>query len=319
MTDYQLLPPLSAEEYDALKAAIAGHGYDPAHPIVVDEAGNILDGHHRQAICRELGITPPTVTRAGLTEEQKAEYALSANLRRRHLGQDERRMLVRRLRDRHGWSVRAIERATGIPKSTVARYLAPVPDGTPEEEDPRSALERFGSFYGGRATTLMAALEQLEAEYGVTLDEATLRDVAEQVHLQAAIREAARHLVREDVTDMPPDWWEPLQYKRHANSPLAERQRLAEWEIRVMREAGQFITWCERAGIKFNYDQKRVELPERGLRYPPHDERKAKVLAGMGLSAEDEHAAALGAFWCWWCTEDELRGMSAEAHAAAVG
>jgi hypothetical protein len=127
---YQLLPMLAEDEYDALKASIAKQGYDPAHPIVVDEAGQILDGHHRKMVCDELGIDPPTVTHSGLTEAEKLDYALSSNLRRRHLGHEERVALVRRLSTENGWSVRRIEQATGIPKSTVARYLAPVPDGT---------------------------------------------------------------------------------------------------------------------------------------------------------------------------------------------
>ena len=46
MTDaYQLLPPLTYDEYQALKADIATRGVQV--PIERDEAGNVLDGHHR--------------------------------------------------------------------------------------------------------------------------------------------------------------------------------------------------------------------------------------------------------------------------------
>jgi hypothetical protein len=302
---YQLLPDLTPEEYAALKADIAKRGYDPAHPIVVDEAGNILDGHHRMAACRELGITPPTVTRAGLTEEQKLEYALSANLRRRHLGQEERRALVRRLSEGTGWSVRTIERATGIPKSTVARYLAPVPNGTADEADPRATLEHTVGFCAGRFTTFMAELDELATRCGATLDEATLREIAEQMQFKTLVQAAARSLVRKGEADMPPEWWEPLKHIKNAGSPLAERNRLVVWELHVDREAGHFLTWCQQAGIKLDYSNKRFEFPGR-LRYPSWDDHDAAVLPGLDWTAEDEHLVALGHFWLWYLTEEEL-------------
>lgn len=52
---YQLLPPLSDEEYAALRADIAERGV--LVPIVRDQHGNILDGHHRVRIAEDLGIT----------------------------------------------------------------------------------------------------------------------------------------------------------------------------------------------------------------------------------------------------------------------
>ena len=41
----ELLPPLSSEEFAALKADIKKDGV--LNPILVDEEGNILDGAHR--------------------------------------------------------------------------------------------------------------------------------------------------------------------------------------------------------------------------------------------------------------------------------
>jgi hypothetical protein len=121
VSDYQVLPPLSDDEYVALRDAIAEQGYDAAHPIVVDEAGDILDGHHRMRACRELGVSPATVTRAGLTHEQKIEYALAANLRRRHLSQQQKRELIRAELERDpARSDRAIGRLLGVSHPTVA-------------------------------------------------------------------------------------------------------------------------------------------------------------------------------------------------------
>jgi ParB-like chromosome segregation protein Spo0J len=48
-----LVPPLSAEEYESLKESIKQNGLWV--PIVVNSQGIILDGHHRFKVCQELG------------------------------------------------------------------------------------------------------------------------------------------------------------------------------------------------------------------------------------------------------------------------
>jgi hypothetical protein len=69
---YQLMPPLSAEEYAALKADIAERGVQV--PVEYDEHGNVIDGHHRIQICAELGIAQwPRLVRHGLSEEDKVQ------------------------------------------------------------------------------------------------------------------------------------------------------------------------------------------------------------------------------------------------------
>src|ERR1700694_5881422 len=51
---YQIMPPLTAAEYAALKADIAAHGVQVA--VEMDEEGHVLDGHHRVRACQELAI-----------------------------------------------------------------------------------------------------------------------------------------------------------------------------------------------------------------------------------------------------------------------
>lgn len=92
MSRYQLLPPLSDEEYAALRDDIAGAGVRV--PIDVDEDGNILDGHHRKQIADELGKECPERIVRGLPEFAKVDYALTVNLTRRHLTREQRRDLV---------------------------------------------------------------------------------------------------------------------------------------------------------------------------------------------------------------------------------
>lgn len=126
---YQLLPPLSDDDYAALKADIAKHGVKV--PVEYDEAGAILDGHHRVAICRELGITEwPRFIRKNLTEEQKREHALSLNVNRRQLSQAEKRKAVREwLKAAPGKSCRAIASAVGVDHKTVSAARRDLVDG----------------------------------------------------------------------------------------------------------------------------------------------------------------------------------------------
>jgi len=115
MSDYQIMPPLSDDEYQALKADIQARGV--MVEVEYDEDGDILDGYHRVQIADELGISYPSIVRAGLSETEKLEHALALNLARRHLTREQRRELVAKLR-REGWSYpRIAERLKVDPKT----------------------------------------------------------------------------------------------------------------------------------------------------------------------------------------------------------
>lgn len=86
---YQFLPPLSDAEYEALREDIAQNGM--RHPILVDEKGKILDGHHRARIASQLGFKPEREVLAGLTEVEKRDVAFKMNAARRHMDRDARR------------------------------------------------------------------------------------------------------------------------------------------------------------------------------------------------------------------------------------
>ncbi len=119
MTSFQLLPPLTDAEYDALRDDIKAHGI--LQPIDVDEHGVILDGHHRQQIAVELGISCPRRTIKGLHgDPSKRTYALTVNTNRRHLTQEQRRYLVENsLRLDPQMADRDHARRTGVSPSTV--------------------------------------------------------------------------------------------------------------------------------------------------------------------------------------------------------
>lgn len=144
-----LLPELSPEEYEALKADIAARGIQV--PIEVDEQGNLLDGYHRLRAARELGLPEeaiPYVVREGMTEEEKVEHVLRVNLLRRHLSREQKRELAVSLRQQ-GWTVRQIADAIGVGKSTVADWLSALADvsesGHEQAPDlPDAIIDRLG-------------------------------------------------------------------------------------------------------------------------------------------------------------------------------
>jgi N6-adenosine-specific RNA methylase IME4/ParB-like chromosome segregation protein Spo0J len=117
--NFQLMPPLSPEDYAELKADIVRRGVQV--PVEYDEFGEILDGHHRVQICLEVGIKDwPRLIRFGLSDAEKREHARKLNLARRHLDQQQKRTLVEeRLRDMPESSNRQIAAALGVDGKTV--------------------------------------------------------------------------------------------------------------------------------------------------------------------------------------------------------
>lgn len=122
MSDYQLFPDMGTAEYEEMKADIQSRGV--MVPIEYDEAGNILDGHHRVKACKELGITDwPSVVRLGMSEKDKRNHIRKLNLARRHLTGEQRNKVLLDMRA-DGMSVRQIADETKIPKSTVADVIS---------------------------------------------------------------------------------------------------------------------------------------------------------------------------------------------------
>ncbi len=56
-----LVSELSPQEYESLKQSIMKDGLYV--PIIVNQNGIILDGHHRYKACKELGIEPKTLVK----------------------------------------------------------------------------------------------------------------------------------------------------------------------------------------------------------------------------------------------------------------
>jgi hypothetical protein len=117
---YQVMPPLSPEEYEALKADIAEHGV--LVPVEYDDEGNILDGFHRVQICQELGLDWPKVVRNDLTDAQKLEHAWTLNLTRRHLSREQKQAIAIQLRQ-DGWTQERIAQSLCVSRATISMWL----------------------------------------------------------------------------------------------------------------------------------------------------------------------------------------------------
>ena len=79
------LPPLDDETYQSLKNSLSENGYDVAFPIVIwKERDIIVDGHHRNKACIELGIEPIIIEREFESLDDAILYALEHQDNRRN-------------------------------------------------------------------------------------------------------------------------------------------------------------------------------------------------------------------------------------------
>src|ERR687897_874597 len=121
---YQVMPPLSGEEYQALKEDIAENGV--LVPVVKDTDGNIIDGHHRVWAYEELLAEDrvaggyPVVERSGMTDQEKRDLAWRLNMQRRHLNQFQKReAIAAKLKESPEWADNRIALLLGVDHKTV--------------------------------------------------------------------------------------------------------------------------------------------------------------------------------------------------------
>ncbi|MGA2530725.1 MAG: DNA methyltransferase [Acidimicrobiales bacterium] len=150
---WQLLPPLSDDEYAALKADIAAQGV--LLPVVIDaDSGEVIEGHHRLRAWTELraeGVRVPEYPKQILRfegDDDRLAFVLAANLFRRHLTRSQRAEVVARLRT-EGWSLRRIGEVVGVDDKTVRKDLAEIAEKSAIEL-PERVERRGGGTYPAR-------------------------------------------------------------------------------------------------------------------------------------------------------------------------
>ena len=119
MSELQLFDALPAHIEDALRASIRRFGV--LVPVIRDQQGRIIDGHHRVRIAGEegVGIADDIIITVD-SEDEAREIARTLNSDRRHLSEEQRREVVAELR-REGHSYRAIGGALGVSEGAVRK------------------------------------------------------------------------------------------------------------------------------------------------------------------------------------------------------
>ena len=72
---FQPMPELTGDEYEALKADVKARGI--VTPVMVDQHGRVLDGHHRLKVARELGIVCPLIVHSVADDAEAWGLALT--------------------------------------------------------------------------------------------------------------------------------------------------------------------------------------------------------------------------------------------------
>src|SRR5215208_1897606 len=173
---YQVMPPLSDEEYWALKEDIAERGV--MLPVVLDGEGSVIDGHHRIRAVEELRgegrsvADPITITRQDLeTDEDKRNEAWRLNMQRRHLNELQKRAAIAaKLRESPSWADNRIAQLLGVDGKTVRseRTSLEIRKEIPKVE----MLEGKDGKYYPRSRT-----GDLEAELAVAKTDAVRQDI----------------------------------------------------------------------------------------------------------------------------------------------
>jgi ParB-like nuclease domain len=81
-----LVSELSPEKFESLKRSIKKANRLNV-PIIVNQDGIILDGHHRYKACQELGIEPETIVRECRDKLEEQLFVIECNLIRRQLNE----------------------------------------------------------------------------------------------------------------------------------------------------------------------------------------------------------------------------------------
>jgi ParB-like chromosome segregation protein Spo0J len=199
---FQVMPPLTEEERQALREDIAANGV--LVPITVDQHENIIDGHHRQQIADELGIPCPRAVQEFANDEERHNVALALNLKRRHLTREQmRELIVTECERTSEASDREIARRLGCSHRTVAAARRPVDNLSTPIATREEAEERFHQIRHGLDQIDQMCIDLLADGTPPTMVAEMLIRISTEAaeHFDAEINDAMwRHMVAPRVT-----------------------------------------------------------------------------------------------------------------------
>lgn len=191
-----LFGALDAPIEAALRASIERFGV--LVPVVRDQHGRTLDGHHRSRIADELRVKYRFDVVKVESDEQAREIAATLNTDRRQLSVEQRRAVVATLREQ-GHSLRAIAGAVGASLGTVQRDVAGVSPDTPAE-----VVGKDGKSYPAKRPTVVTAKDEREAaraQSALSSDEAPDGRVFDIKRAERIVRERQTDARRAESVD----------------------------------------------------------------------------------------------------------------------
>ena len=268
-----LLPPLSTAEFDALKASIEAEGV--RDPVILDEVGNVLDGHHR------LKIKPDAPTRMikGLSEAEKMAFVFQSNFTRRNLSPDQKKekmaatkkvAFALREEDAKKNTQKRVAAMLGVARSTVESWFIPPKDGVSDDSAVIACTPNASIRIPPKETLAIAERvdagekpAQVAADYGVSRQRIN-QIVAKEVKAEQAERERkaaarkAKAAIKETsgngiyfgdsfkLAESIPDATCPLIFTDppYDRKSLPMFEQLGELAGRILVDGGSLITYC---------------------------------------------------------------------------
>ena len=202
-----VLPPLKQSEQEALAADIKANGV--LHPVVIDEYGNILDGHHRYAIDHNA----PTRVVSGLSPDEKVAYTIRANLARRNLSSDQIKEVAKQQKriatdlreaDPKKWTQKSVGALLGVARNTVSVWFSTNvnDDNTTKKPTPDARVKLNAAAKEAVAVRVEAgeSQEQIAADFGVC--QKTVSNILKTVERANAIK-AQREAIEAGNVQLP--------------------------------------------------------------------------------------------------------------------
>ena len=202
-----VLPPLKSSEQEALAADIKANGV--LHPVVIDEYGNILDGHHRYAIDHNA----PTRVVSGLSPDEKVAYTIRANLARRNLSSDQIKEVAKQQKriatdlreaDPKKWTQKSVGALLGVARNTVSVWFSTNvnDDNTTKKPTPDARVKLNAAAKEAVAVRVEAgeSQEQIAADFGVC--QKTVSNILKTVERANAIK-AQREAIEAGNVQLP--------------------------------------------------------------------------------------------------------------------
>ena len=247
MSKFDILRPLTPDEYDALKSDIKRNGQ--RFPIIRDQNNVTIDGHQRERVMWEIPI--PTdhwkiEKRTFKDDAERLAFVISANIHRRQSTPEDRKVLAERLYTEHSMTMEQIAQLLGVSKATISNDLVnclttkqlnpaktsanPKGAGRPKANGKAPRQHKYDKPTEDAAATLILDEHKTTAEVKETLG------VSEQVIIRATERERGRREAKAD----PEIRREDLSLSMRAKFDAAirqERKRLAlEYRDRLWNE-----------------------------------------------------------------------------------